>query len=165
MAYTLQYSLGTLTVADTTINSQTSLNLPGRNYAGYGAPVDQNQLSILENFASFPAAGPTNPIPGQTWYDTSTSSYNINVSPNTVPNWTAIVINSGNMNIVAANLYLSGAITTDNITTGGATIPGILTGAWALSSGSSIDIGDEPLITRNITTGSPTTTGSMTGTW
>ena len=53
MAYTLTYSIGTITVVDSTLNTQTSLSLPGRNYAGYGQPVDQNQISILENFASF----------------------------------------------------------------------------------------------------------------
>ena len=93
MAYTLQYSLGTLTVIDTTLNNQTSLNLPGRNYAGYGAPVDQNQLSILENFASYPTTGPSNPIPGQTWFDTTTKHYNVNISSTPTANWATLIAN------------------------------------------------------------------------
>lgn len=127
MAYSLTYSLGTLTVADTTINSQTSLNLPGRNYAGYGQAVDQNQLSILENFASYPVTGPVNPIPGQTWYDTASGSFNINTSTNSTPNWSSIVTSGG-------------PLTTTNITTGSPTTPGTITGAWSLTPGSTFNI-------------------------
>jgi hypothetical protein len=168
MAYTLQYSLGTLTVADTTINSQTSLNLPGRNYAGYGAPVDQNQLSILENFASFPIVGPTNPIPGQTWYDTATGTLNVNTSANSLPSWTEVIVNSGNANVDAGNITVSGTLTTDDITTGGALIPGTMTGAWSMTAGSSFyapTINAGALTTTVITTGAVGTAGSMTGQW
>jgi hypothetical protein len=165
MAYTLTYSLGTITVADTTINSQTSLNLPGRNYAGYGSPVDQNQLSILENFASYPTVGPSNPIPGQTWYNTASGDLNINTSANSTPNWTSIVVNNGNVNIDAGNVSVAGTLTTTDITTGGALLPGTMTGAWSLTSGSTFNMGSAPLTTTNITTGANTTAGSMTGTW
>lgn len=165
MAYSLTYSLGTITVADTTINSQTSLNLPGRNYAGYGSPVDQNQLSILENFASYPTVGPSNPIPGQTWFDTASGNFNVNTSANSIPNWTSIVINTGNTNIDAGNVSVTGTLTTDDITTGGALIPGTMTGAWSLTSGSTFNLGSGNLTTTNITTGANTTAGSMTGAW
>lgn len=165
MAYSLTYSLGTITVADTTINSQTSLNLPGRNYAGYGSPVDQNQLSILENFASYPTVGPSNPIPGQVWYDTASGNLNINTSANSTPDWTSVVINSGTVNIDAGNVSVAGTLTTTDITTGGALIPGTMTGAWSLTSGSTFNMGSANLTTTNITTGANTTAGSMTGTW
>jgi hypothetical protein len=42
MAYILSYSLGSLVVEDTTLNTQTSLSIPGLNYEPYGQPVDQN---------------------------------------------------------------------------------------------------------------------------
>ena len=168
MAYSLTYSLGTITVADTTINSQTSLNLPGRNYAGYGQPVDQNQLSILENFASYPVLGPSNPIPGQTWYDTNSGNFNINLSVNSTPNWTSIAINTGTSNISVGNASISGTLTTDNITTGSATTPGSMTGAWAMTAGSSFY---SPTITADsvrspiLTTGSSTNPGTIIGAW
>jgi hypothetical protein len=45
---------------------------PGRNFSGYGSPVDQNFLSLLENFAS-QTNQPTNPVVGQFWMDAANS--------------------------------------------------------------------------------------------
>ena len=165
MAYTLQYSLGTLTVIDTTLNNQTSLNLPGRNYAGYGSPVDQNQLSILENFASYPTVGPSNPIPGQTWFDTGTKHFNVNISNSSTANWATLVTNGSIDDITFANVFITGNLKTNNITTGGPTIPGSMTGAWALTAGSSFNTSNGSLITNFITTGGPTIPGEMVGAW
>jgi len=137
MAYTLTYSLGTITVIDTTLNNQTSLNLPGRNYAGYGQPVDQGLLSLLENFAS-PSA-PANPIPGQTWFDTTSKYLKLNTSGNATPSWSTIISSGGsgsNVNIDVNNLAITGQLTVNNITTGGPTIPGTVTGNWTLTPGS-----------------------------
>jgi hypothetical protein len=138
MAYTLTYSIGTITVVDTTLNTQTSLSLPGRNYAGYGQPVDQNQISLLENFASYPTTGPANPIPGQTWYDSSTTSFKLNTSANSTPSWQSLVT-SGSANTSFGNLTVTGTLTTDTITTGGSVIPGTITGAWTLTVGSTLN--------------------------
>ena len=165
MAYTLQYSLGTITVVDTTLNNQTSLNLPGRNYAGYGSPVDQNQLSILENFASFPTVGPSNPIPGQTWFDTGTKHFNVNISNTSTANWATLITNGSIDDITLANVFITGNLKTNNITTGGPTIPGSMTGAWALTAGSSFNTSNGSLITNFITTGGPTIPGEMVGAW
>lgn len=165
MAYTLNYSLGTITVVDTTLNTQTSLALPGRNYAGYGSPVDQNQMSILENYASYPITGPNNPIPGQTWFDASTKTFNLNTSANATVNWETLVISNSTSNVTLANLTVTGTLTTTNITTGDPGINGYLTGAWALTSESSFDFSLGTLITNNITTGGPSIAGSITGTW
>lgn len=139
MAYTLTYSLGTITVIDTTLNTQTSLSLPGRNYAGYGQPVDQNQVSLLENFASYPFTGPANAIPGQTWFDTATSTFNVNVSGNSTPSWQSLISSGSNSNVSVANLTVTGTLTTDTITTGAPGIPGTITGTWTLTSGSSLN--------------------------
>jgi len=63
-----------LTVADQTLNSQTSLTFVGKNYAGYAPVVANNFLHLLENFANNTA--PENPIEGQLWYD-NTSGVNL----------------------------------------------------------------------------------------
>lgn len=137
MAYTLTYSLGTITVIDTTLNNQTSLNLPGRNYAGYGQPVDQGLLSLLENFAS--PTQPANPIPGQVWFNTGTKLLQLNVSSNATPSWATVVSSGGgggNINIDVNNLSVSSQLTVRNITSGGPTIPASVTGNWTLTPGS-----------------------------
>jgi hypothetical protein len=106
MAYSLTYSLGTITVNDKTLNTQTSLTIPGFDAAFYGQPVDQNQISLLENFASANVVtGPVNPIPGQLWYDRSTKVMKVNISTGPIPTWTALGSggngNYGNSNVVA----------------------------------------------------------------
>jgi microcystin-dependent protein len=73
MAYTINYSdtnKGTISIEDSTINQQTSLDIPGRNTTSYGSVIAENFLKQLENFAS--TSAPRNPIQGQLWYDSST---------------------------------------------------------------------------------------------
>lgn len=55
MSYSLYYSSGNnvITIADNAANTQTMLLLPGKDYIGYGQPVDQNQVDLLENYASY----------------------------------------------------------------------------------------------------------------
>lgn len=65
-----------ITVYDNTLNTDTSLKFPGRNYTGYGAIMGENLLALLENFAS-PTA-PVNAIEGQLWYDSSSGTLLIN---------------------------------------------------------------------------------------
>ncbi len=55
-----------LTVADQSINQETSLQFPGKNYAGYAPILAENFLHLLENFAKNSA--PSNPVQGQLWY-------------------------------------------------------------------------------------------------
>lgn len=138
MAYNITYSLGTITVIDTTLNTQTSIALPGRNYAGYGQPVDQNLVAILENFASYPVTGPTNAIPGQTWFDSESSTLRVNTSKTSTPTWVSLV-SAGNANTSLGNITVTGTLTTNRITTGGAAIPGDITGTWTLTAGSSLN--------------------------
>jgi hypothetical protein len=127
MSYTLTYSIGTLTVVDTTINTQTSLALPGKNYPGYGAPVDQNQLSMLENWASN-TSGPYAPIPGQTWYDSSNVQFKINTSTNVSPVWKSVAFEG-------APVVFS-SVTTPILTSGSNATAGTITGDWTLTAGS-----------------------------
>ena len=73
MAYTINYSdtnKGTISIEDSTINQQTSLDIPGRNTTSYGSVIAENFLKQLENFAN--TVAPRNPIQGQLWYDSST---------------------------------------------------------------------------------------------
>jgi hypothetical protein len=73
MAYTISYTdsanKGTIVVEDLTLNTTTSLQLPGRNTTAYGSAIATNFLHLLENFA-FNSA-PSNGVEGQLWYDNS----------------------------------------------------------------------------------------------
>jgi hypothetical protein len=74
MAYQVNKSDGSyLTVQDNTINTETSLKLIGKNFAGYGEYVAENFLQHLENFAS--PNPPVNPVKGQMWYKSNIESF------------------------------------------------------------------------------------------
>jgi len=81
MAYTIPYTdqanNGTITVEDNTINTETTLQFPGRNTTSYGKIVATNLLHLLENFAS--ATEPARPTEGQLWYDTTPSGEQLKV--------------------------------------------------------------------------------------
>lgn len=66
MAYTINKYDGSFVVADETLNTETSLQLVGKDYFGYGQAIAQNSVSLLENFAS--DSEPTNPTEGQLWW-------------------------------------------------------------------------------------------------
>jgi hypothetical protein len=70
MAYTVTTTNGTVvtTVADGTVNTtSTSLTLIGKNYAGYGIFLNENYVTLLENFSN--TTPPNAPLTGQLWYD------------------------------------------------------------------------------------------------
>jgi len=71
MAYTINRTDGTLfaTVADGTINTNSSLVMVGKNYAGYGESLNENFFRLLESHAN--PTPPVTPQQGQLWYDTS----------------------------------------------------------------------------------------------
>ena len=58
-----------LVVQDQSINSETSLKFPGKNYTGYGPLIGENFLHLLENFAN--TSQPATPVQGQLWFDSS----------------------------------------------------------------------------------------------
>ena len=72
MAYTISLTNGTIfaTIADGTINTQSSQTLVGKNYAGYGQFLDDNFIHLLECGAN--STPPGAPLTGQLWWDTST---------------------------------------------------------------------------------------------
>ena len=63
---------GSITVSDQTVNQETSIEFPGKNYTGYAKVIAENFLHLLENFAK--STPPSNPVIGQLWYDTNTIS-------------------------------------------------------------------------------------------
>jgi hypothetical protein len=70
MSYKLTNSQGktVAVIQDGSIDkTSTSINLPGRNYAGYGMALNENLIYLLENFAG--TTSPNNPLAGQLWYD------------------------------------------------------------------------------------------------
>lgn len=71
MPYTLSKTNGlTLTVVDDgTVDNTTDLTFIGKNYTGYGDPVNENFVKLLENFAN-PTA-PLKPLTGQIWFDSN----------------------------------------------------------------------------------------------
>ena len=59
-----------VTVDEGTLNnSSTTIQLIGKNYAGYGQSVNGDLIKLLENFANDSA--PSKPLVGQIWYDTT----------------------------------------------------------------------------------------------
>lgn len=110
MAYELYYSsgTGTLTVSDNAANTQTMLVLPGKDYVGYGSPVDQNQLSMLENYASYTtntdsrATLDSKAIRGQIIFDTVGNQVKVNTSASPgFPNW--VTLQSGSVSIATTS--------------------------------------------------------------
>ena len=77
MPYTINKTNGQLvaTVQDGTVDNSTSLTLVGRNYTGYGSPVDENFIYLLENFSNNTA--PSNPLTGQLWYNSTNNNLNV----------------------------------------------------------------------------------------
>lgn len=80
MAYTINLTNGSIfaVIADGTINTGSSVSLPGKNYAGYGEFLDENFIQMLENFSSTATSGglPTSsklgaPLTGQLWWDST----------------------------------------------------------------------------------------------
>jgi len=94
MAYSIPYTdetnNGVITVVDSTLNEDTSLKFPGRNFSGYGPVIAENFLHLLENFAS--ATEPPRPTEGQLWFNTTPGEEQLKVYDGT--NW----VPSGGLN-------------------------------------------------------------------
>jgi hypothetical protein len=65
-----------VTVADGTLNTTAApIAFPGKGYSNYGAPVLQDVLWVMQNFAG--AAVPAPALQGMCWYDTSVNQLKI----------------------------------------------------------------------------------------
>lgn len=80
MPYILKKTNGSTltTVQDASIDNSTSLVFVGRNYSGYGQPIEENFVKLLENFANTTA--PAKPVQGQLWFNNTPSSKRLLVS-------------------------------------------------------------------------------------
>jgi hypothetical protein len=69
MAYTINLTDGTIfaVIADGTINTDSSMTLVGKNYAGYGEFLDENFIHLLESGSN--TTPPGDPLVGQLWWD------------------------------------------------------------------------------------------------
>ena len=80
MAYAINKTDGTVvaTVADGTLDTtSSSLSLIGKNYAGYGEVLNENQVKLIENFANTSSNTPTAPLQGQVWYNTTANQLQV----------------------------------------------------------------------------------------
>ena len=77
MAYTINKTDGSVvaTITDGTIDTSTSLTLFGKSYSGFGEPLNENLIKLLENSAS--TAAPTAPLKGELWFDASTNQIKV----------------------------------------------------------------------------------------
>lgn len=104
MSYTINRSdpaSNAIVVEDSTLNSQTSIDLVGRNYTNYGTVIASTQIHMLENFCN--GVRPDGAVPGQLWYnnnildDTNTAGngkYGLNINVATVdasPTWESVL--------------------------------------------------------------------------
>jgi len=69
MSYSINKKNGTILVNEGTLNTETSLQLVGKDYFGYGDAIAQSFVDLLQNSAS--ATAPTAAIEGQIWFDTA----------------------------------------------------------------------------------------------
>ena len=78
MTYSIKLTNGTkiVDIPDGVVDTgTTSINLVGKNVSGYGAPQNENFVSLLENFAN--TTPPDSPLDGQLWYDAGTKTLKI----------------------------------------------------------------------------------------
>jgi hypothetical protein len=65
-----------VSIPDRVVNTTaTSIKLPGRDFPRYGEPIVEDLVWMLENFAG--ASPPSNPLVGQTWYDTQDNAIKV----------------------------------------------------------------------------------------
>jgi len=175
MAYTIVKSDGTVltTIADGTINTtSTSLGLPGKNYAGYGQPMDTNMVHQLESYAN--VSPPANPLRGQLWYNISDSVLYVCPADGETngSNWSAISLTAAGNVTSFGNISITGNVSTNNITAvnnsnaNAATFSYLTVNTSANLASANITNGNiANLRTGNITTGGNTIAGTITGTW
>ena len=145
MAYQILKTNGNLltTIPDGTISqAYSTLQLPGRNYNGYGQFLDTNFVHLLENFCS--ANAPLNTLTGQLWFNPTSNTLSVAVNdggPGFTSTWTSVVTTSGDVN----NPIFNG-----NLTANG----------WFYSTGNARF--DGPVAITNNSNSTSTVTGSFT---
>ena len=175
MSYTILKSNGTVltSIPDGTINTtSTSLGLPGRNYAGYGQPVDENFVWLTENFAD--TTPPPNPLAGQLWFNTNDQTMYVCPLDGTsnAQQWLALTSTSSGGTTTFGAVNVTGDITSNNASVVNTISANAVVVAFATVSSNLVvsnanittaNIGS--LITQSITSGSQATAGTLTGLW
>lgn len=77
MSYTINLTDGTIfaQVSPGTVDTQSSMVLVGKNFAGYGEFLNENFIHLLENGANFTA--PESPLIGQLWWDKTANTLRV----------------------------------------------------------------------------------------
>ena len=101
-AYVILYSGGNITVDPGNANVSTGITIMGQNYSNYGQPMNQNWMSLLENFASNVTA-PNLAVKGMLWYDNANSQLKLNIANGTA-SWRVVSLNDSNGNFVTGTL-------------------------------------------------------------
>lgn len=176
MAYTIVKSDGTVltTIPDGTIDTtSTSLGLPGRSFSGYGQAQDTNFVHQLENFAA--ATPPSNPLRGQLWYNTTTSTMLVCPADGeaNAAAWLALTSASSGATTTFGNVSVSGTIAANELNvTNDVSASSVAADSITITNNANIanatlsgTTSVSSLNTATITTGNATTNGSLTGTW
>jgi len=181
MSYVIYRTDGTIftTIPDGVVNTTSSpQGLPGRNYPGYGQVFDTNFVHQLENFAN--VTPPPDPVRGQLWYNTTTTS--LNVCPTdgqTNPTmWIQLVptVGTGNLtignvsvisNVAANNANITNQLNANVISANYLTVnvSATISSANIVNSIFTGNTNVANLLTTNITTGNVANNGILTGTW
>lgn len=108
MSYTIIKSDGTLltTIADGTLDTTCSLQLPGPNYVGYGQHLNENLVHLLESFAGNSAPGGNNLL-GQLWFNKSNQVLNVFTTEGYVPVSGIVLDDSQPVNAIAGNIWFN----------------------------------------------------------
>jgi hypothetical protein len=79
MSYTITLTDGSVfgTIQDGTINTNSSMTLVGKNYAGYGQFLDNNFIRLLENASNI--GSPPAPLTGQLWWNNTPNAGSLSV--------------------------------------------------------------------------------------
>ena len=159
MAYQILKTNGNLltTIPDGTISqAYSTLQLPGRNYNGYGQFLDTNFVHLLENFSS--ANAPLNSLTGQLWFNPSSNTLSVAVTdggPGFTSTWTSVVTTSGDVNnpifngnltangwfYTTGNARFDGPVTITNNTQSTSTVTGSLTTVGGMGVGGNLYVG------------------------
>ena len=105
VSYTDSVNKGVIVVEDSSLNTETTLALPGRGSTAYGQAVAENFLHLLENFAN--TNPPARPVEGQLWYDNTDGVNQLKVYDGTT--WVA----SGGLKKAAAQPAVANSIAGD----------------------------------------------------
>lgn len=191
MAYSIPTVTGngsagnSIVIADGSLDSSTFLDLPGRNYSGYGQPVDTNMVKLMQNFANSSVPSPESKlVAGQLWFDTSNANAS---SPGVMriysgfsgvwlrivasdPNVATSVSNfRGTLNVTgtvnATNGNISNSFSVGNVLTVGNVINTVdlNSNGNVIFSGPFANIAN--LVTSNITANADTGNGQFSGNW